>query len=126
MESTAEHHQRRDRKKVRQRRRHGIEQNVPEEISLDPAVVPLHREEESRDPDIEHADQRDLRWLQRIDQHIDDRKYREQQGKDIFHKEQRRRPLHVVDDPAPLAHDLRHVGEIGIQQHYLRCLYGRV
>ena len=50
----------------------------------------------------------------------------QKQGHDVLHQIQRRRPLDIVDDPPPLLHHLGHGGEVGVQQHHLGHLAGRL
>ena len=95
-------------------------------MSADQAAVGLQGQEEGRDPDVEGTDQRDLGRLQGVGDHTDDGKNGQHQGKEVLDQEKSGRTLYVVDILPSRTHDVRHMGEIGIQKDHLGRLDCRI
>ena len=119
LEHIAEHQQTADGEEQSNSRRRGHPEDVTEEAAPYPVSVRFQGEHKARNPDGEHADKSNLRRLQRILQHTDQGKHRQEQRKDILGQIQRRGFDDVIDHPTSLRNDQRHPRKIGIHQNKL-------
>ena len=89
-------------------------------------MIGLQRQEERGDADGYRGDQRQLDRLKRIDGNEEQRQKAEDHRKRRLDQEQGSRALDIVDDAAPFVDDVWKMREIGIEQHEVGDVLGRL
>ena len=112
--------------KIRQPAGHGGPHDIAHKFAAHHLMVRLKRQKERRCADGGKGDEGQLQRLERIGQRQSQRHDAEQEREDVLDQKQRGRALDVVDDTPPLGHHAGQGRKIGVEQHQLRDLTGRL
>ena len=95
-------------------------------MAPDALVGGLKGQQEGGHANEQAAHQADLGRAEGIEQRENQQDGRGQEGEDVLDQKEGGRAGDVVDDPAALPHHLGQSGEVGVQQHQMGDLLGRI